>query len=151
MILIQNDQVEIDFPPQMAAFCERILQSALLMLELPTNTEISVVFVSNNAIQALNKQYRSLDKPTDVLSFAQIEDMELFTIDGVPILGDIVISLEQAAVQGTIYGHSLQRELAFLLVHGLLHLIGYEHGDNFVGSMRDKQDTMMQKLADIIE
>ncbi|HBK85978.1 MAG TPA: rRNA maturation RNase YbeY, partial [Firmicutes bacterium] len=87
------------------------------------------------------------DRPTDVLSFSQLEGEELFDVRDVPILGDIVISMEQAQAQAVDYGHSLERELAFLLVHGLLHLAGYDHDEEFTGTMRDKQEAIMQELA----
>lgn len=147
MILIQNDQVEVACSEEVLTFCERVLVRAVASLQLPTAAEVSVMLVNNQAMQALNLEYRGLDRPTDVLSFAQLEGEELFDVLDVPILGDIVISMEQAEAQATEYGHSLGRELAFLLVHGLLHLAGYEHGEEFTGEMHDKQEEIMQELA----
>ena len=148
MILIQNDQQAMPYDEDLQTFCEWVLTRAMIILRLPTEAEVSVALVDNEAIQALNLQYRGLDKPTDVLSFSQMEGEELFCPSDVLILGDIVISIEQALVQAESYGHSFKRELAFLLVHGLLHLAGYEHDEEeYTGIMHDKQQEIMQALA----
>jgi probable rRNA maturation factor len=147
MILMQNDQVEVACSEALLSFCEQVLTRTLGILQLPAEAEVSVMLVNNEAIQALNLEYRGLDRPTDVLSFSQLEGEELFDVRDVPILGDIVISMEQAQAQAVDYGHSLERELAFLLVHGLLHLAGYDHDEEFTGTMRDKQEAIMQELA----
>ncbi|MBP1947572.1 rRNA maturation RNase YbeY [Virgibacillus litoralis] len=95
--------------------------------------EVSINFVSNNEIQEINRNYRQLNKPTDVLSFAMQEqaDDELDIVgEDIPlVLGDIVISVEKAEEQAKDYDHSLERELGFLTVHGFLHLLGYDHMD----------------------
>ncbi len=144
---MQNDQVEVACSEALLSFCEQVLTRTLGILQLPAEAEVSVMLVNNEAIQALNLEYRGLDRPTDVLSFSQLEGEELFDVLDVPILGDIVISMEQAQAQAVDYGHSLERELAFLLVHGLLHLAGYDHDEEFTGTMRDKQEAIMQELA----
>ena len=87
-------------------------------------------FVDDDAIHALNRAFRDKDSATDVLSFPMVEDDEAFDCDEAQdtvVLGDIVISMEHAAAQAEQYGHSLQRELAFLAVHSTLHLLGYDH------------------------
>lgn len=147
MILIQNDQEIMAYSQEQLDFCEQVLTRAMAILQLPAEAEVSVVLVDNEAIQALNLEYRGIDSPTDVLSFAQLEGEELFDVLDVPILGDIVISIEQVLAQANDYGHSFERELAFLLVHGLLHLAGYEHDEEFTGEMHDKQEEIMQALA----
>ena len=91
--------------------------------------EISVTFVDNNRIHELNLQYRDKDSATDVLSFPLGEN-GVYDIDednGCKILGDIVISMERAMEQAELYGHTLQREVAYLTVHSMLHLLGYDH------------------------
>jgi len=106
-----------------------VLTKAAEVLELDPATEVSVVFVDDAHIQELNRDYRGKDTPTDVLSFALNEGDEL-EIMGAPdeyMLGDIVISLETAQRQAEEFGHSVQREVAYLAVHGMLHLIGYDH------------------------
>ncbi|MEE0970617.1 MAG: rRNA maturation RNase YbeY [Clostridia bacterium] len=93
--------------------------------------EVSLTFTDNEKIHALNKQYRNVDKPTDVLSFP-LMDLDGNEDDIMPtelqnMLGDIVISLEKAREQSEEYGHSFEREVAFLCVHSMLHLLGYDH------------------------
>ncbi|KAB8128732.1 rRNA maturation RNase YbeY [Gracilibacillus oryzae] len=93
--------------------------------------ELSVTFVNNEEIQQLNKQYRDLDKPTDVLSFALEEETDgeitIHAEDLPVVLGDIVISIDKAEEQAKDYNHSVSREFGFLALHGFLHLLGYDH------------------------
>ena len=94
--------------------------------------EVSVTFVTNERIQEINKEYRQKDKPTDVISFALQEmgegEIEIHYEEDAPsILGDIIISVSMAKEQAEDYGHSIERELGFLAVHGFLHLLGYDH------------------------
>ncbi|RLL48047.1 rRNA maturation RNase YbeY [Oceanobacillus piezotolerans] len=109
----------------------RLLEFAAEKENVPREAEISVNFVDNKEIQELNRNYRQKDVPTDVISFAMQEKVEgEMSIIGedIPLtLGDIVISLDKAKEQADEFGHSLQRELGFLAVHGLLHLLGYDH------------------------
>ena len=112
-----------------------LLQFAASYLKLPEETEMSVTFMDNAAIQVINRDYRGKDAPTDVISFALEEEGE----DEIPVifedgenplprvLGDIMISIERAAEQAEAYGHSYDRELGFLAVHGFLHINGYDH------------------------
>lgn len=90
---------------------------------------LSLTFVDNEAIRSLNRDHRGIDSVTDVLSFSQLEGEELGALpEGEPIpLGDIVISLERCAEQAGDYGHSFDRELGFLVCHGMLHLLGLDH------------------------
>ena len=89
--------------------------------------EVSVTFTDNEGIHALNREYRNVDRPTDVLSFP-LSDGDDYDTDGdAVLLGDIVISLERAQTQAEEYGHSFEREVAFLTVHSMLHLLGYDH------------------------
>lgn len=94
-------------------------------------TEVSVTFTDNEKIHALNKQYRNVDRPTDVLSFPLLDldgdGDEFMPPELETMLGDIVISLEKAKEQSEEYGHSFEREVAFLTVHSMLHLLGYDH------------------------
>lgn len=147
MILIQNEQEVMPCTQELLDFCEQVLARAVTLLQLPAAAEVSVLLVDNSAIQALNSEYRDIDAPTDVLSFSQLEGVELFGDPDVLVLGDIVVSIEKTVEQANDYGHSFDRELAFLLVHGLLHLVGYEHDDEFTGLMHDKQEEVMEALA----
>ncbi len=94
-------------------------------------TEVSITFTDNEKIHGLNKQYRNVDRPTDVLSFPLLdfegEEEGFMPPELETMLGDIVISLEKAREQAEEYGHSFEREVAFLCVHSMLHLLGYDH------------------------
>lgn len=93
------------------------------------NTEVSVTLTNDAYIHELNKQYRGKDRPTDVLSFAlnEGEEPEIKGGPAINLLGDIIISLETAVAQAEEYGHSVEREVSFLTVHGMMHLLGYDH------------------------
>lgn len=118
---------------------EQLIVSASKKLELGDNFEMSVTIVDNNRIHEINREYRKMDKPTDVISFAiednDEEDFEIFfdTLDNeeeieIPrLLGDIFISIDKAEEQAKEFGHNLDREIGFLAVHGFLHLNGYDH------------------------
>jgi probable rRNA maturation factor len=89
---------------------------------------VSVSFVSNEEIRSLNRDYRNVDRETDVLSFPMYEgDDDIDVYSDSAVLGDIIISAEKAVAQAAEYGHSVERELAFLAVHSTLHLLGYDH------------------------
>lgn len=90
------------------------------------NVMFNVIIIDNKEIHELNKTYRGIDRPTDVISFA-LEDDDTFIKTDERILGDIYISIDKAKEQAIEYGHSLLRELCFLSIHGLLHLLGYDH------------------------
>jgi probable rRNA maturation factor len=106
-----------------------VLTKAAAVLDIATEAEVGVTFADDEYIRELNRDYRGIDKATDVLSFALEEGDEPAIAGGPPetLLGDIVISLETAVRQAEEYGHSLERELAYLTVHGMLHLVGYDH------------------------
>ena len=113
--------------------------------------EISLTLTDNEGIHALNKQYRGIDAPTDVLSFPQIEyeNTEEPPTDSDVMLGDVVISLEKAEAQADEFGHSFEREVAFLTVHSMLHLLGYDHinSEEEETEMREKQSAIMKELG----
>src|SRR5699024_4127387 len=95
---------------------------------VPANFEVSISFVDNKRIRELNLEYRGVDAPTDVLSFPQYDEEDLILPEGFPvILGDIIISLERALEQAEDFGHSLEREVVYLSIHGFFHLLGYDH------------------------
>ena len=107
-----------------------LIEKAFKVLNLSFDPVISVSFIDNEEIHRINKEYRKIDRPTDVISFAFLdnEDRAKEYASGMPvILGDIYISLDKANEQAKEYGHSMKRELCFLFVHGLLHLLGYDH------------------------
>lgn len=112
-----------------------LLQYAADYLKLPENTEMSVTFMDNDAIQVINRDYRGKDAPTDVISFALEEEGDgeipvIFEDGENPLpreLGDLMISVDKAKEQAVDYGHSFDRELGFLALHGFLHINGYDH------------------------
>jgi probable rRNA maturation factor len=129
MMINQQDRVE--FTPALEASLRGIADEAAQRLGISSSSELSLLLVDNEYIKELNFMYRGKDEATDVLSFAMNElgeeEPELEELDDINMLGDIVISVEQAWHQSQEYGHSLERELGYLLVHGLLHLLGYDH------------------------
>ena len=134
---------------------ERGLKIALELAEGPEDGEISLTLVDNDRIHELNRDYRGKDYPTDVLSFAMQEESddepEIFGLDeeGIDnILGDIIISVEKARAQAEEFGHSFERELVFLAVHGALHLLGYDHEDEEERVvMREKEEEIMAQIG----
>ena len=114
------------------------------------DAEISVTLTDDAHIHALNRAYRNVDRPTDVLSFALTEskEPEIIGADGGAVLGDLVISLERAAAQAEEYGHGMLRELSFLTVHGMLHLLGYDHMEEEERlEMEEEQRYVMEELG----
>lgn len=106
------------------------------------NVEFNIIFVDSDTIHEINKNYRHVDRVTDVISFA-LEDNETITLDH-RLLGDIYICVERAEEQAKEYGHSFLRELAFLSIHGLLHLLGYDHME------KEEEKIMFSKQEDIL-
>ena len=110
---------------------EQLLTKTLTHLALHFEPCLSVTLVDNNFIHDINRDYRHIDRPTDVISFAFLDGDEykdkIFQSKKMVVLGEIYISFDKAREQATSYGHSLDRELKFLFVHGLLHLLGYDH------------------------
>ncbi|NLM20530.1 MAG: rRNA maturation RNase YbeY [Peptococcaceae bacterium] len=138
---------------ELSPILHRGIAEALLIGNGPENAEIGLVLVDDNKIQALNKAYRGVDAPTDVLSFALQEKGEgepdvMFDASlPDPALGDIVISVERARAQAKEYGHSFRREIVYLAVHGALHLLGFDHGDDEeTAVMRRKEEEIMARL-----
>lgn len=120
---------------------------------MENDAEVSVTFVDDEGIRELNKRFRNLDKPTDVLSFPLLdyegESEEPFFDELCHNLGDIVISLERAMAQANEFGHSFEREVAFLTAHSMLHLLGYDHelSDEDDADMRARQNDIMERLG----
>lgn len=130
-IMIINQQNIVNYNKEMQHLITNVVNNTAKLGRLPKNTEVSILIVDNSYIQELNFIYRSQNKPTDVLSFSMNEtndnEPDYDEVGEVNLLGDIIISLEQAQVQSKEYGHSLERELGFLVAHGMLHLLGYDH------------------------
>ena len=111
--------------------------------------EISVTFVDLDEIHELNKQYRGVDKPTDVLSFPQFDDLEEEIPEVCEIcLGDVVICEQKAREQAEEFGHSFERELVYLFTHSVLHLLGYDHmEDDEKKAMREREEEIMKQIG----
>lgn len=128
-VSITNDQNKIKIPSGIRILIRHCCRATLANENIKSDAEVSVTFVDNEQIRALNAQYRDKDSATDVLSFPLGENGEWDTnLDsGNIMLGDIVISVERAIEQAEMYNHSLRREIGFLTVHSMLHLLGYDH------------------------
>jgi len=123
------------FPEELEAVMEKIALDSLKYEGFQEECEISISIVDNEEIHQINKQFRGIDRPTDVLSFPQLTFEE----------GEIIISLERAREQAEEYGHSLKREIAFLTAHSMLHLLGYDHMEP------EEEKEMFAKQKEILE
>ena len=139
-LFINNEQDSVD-TAGLNSVIRQVLQAGLELLAVAGPVEVGVTLVDNEAIRALNRQYRQIDAATDVLSFAQEEGEAFEQPAGAPrLLGDIVISLERAREQSEAFNHSLAREVGYLIAHGLLHLLGYDHQN-----IEDKEKCVLLK------
>lgn len=154
-----NDQDKMVVEDGLIELLNRLLQAAAEM-EGISEGEVDLTFVDDEAIHELNRDYRSVDRPTDVLSFAMNESLDeemdiVYELEEgeeldelIDVLGDIIISVERAKVQSEEYGHSLERELGFLFVHGFLHLLGYDHQDTASEQvMMGKQEAVLAQVG----
>jgi probable rRNA maturation factor len=150
-VIIDDDQKQIKVPKGMRMLIRRCCTAVLTQEDFKGNAEISVKLVDNDEIQKLNKQYRDIDEPTDVLSFplGVSGDYDVNRDTGDQMLGDIVISVPKAYEQAEKYGHSVQREIGYLTVHSTLHLLGYDHeaGGLALLRMREKEEHALSSLG----
>ncbi len=150
-VFITDEQKAIPLPRGTKLLVRRCCKAVLAEEKMDGKAEISVTFVDNDAIQELNKTHRKIDRETDVLSFPLGENGEydINPSNGAKLLGDIVISAEKAVEQAKLYNHSLQREIGFLTVHSMLHLLGYDHelGGMEEVRMREKEEKVLTKLG----
>lgn len=150
-VIISNDQTEEKIPTGVRMLVRRCCTAVLVLEKFSDPAEISVRFVDDEEIHKLNKQYRNVDNSTDVLSFPLGENGVYDTNPdtGAKLLGDIVISVTHAINQAERFGHSLQREIAFLTVHSMLHLLGYDHENGGMEAvrMREKEETVLTQLG----
>lgn len=150
-VIIVNRQKEVKIPTGIRMLIRRCCNAVLKMEQFQGSVEVSVTMVDNSYIQSLNKQYRKKDVPTDVLSFPMVKDgkYEIDPDTNAQILGDIVISMEKVLEQSELYGHSFRREVAYLVAHGMLHLLGYDHENGGIEKrrMREKEDQVLDSLG----
>lgn len=160
-IQIEYEAKEI-FPFDYKSLLQRVIINSCDYIECPYEVEVNIVITNNEGIQEVNRQYRQMDVPTDVLSFPMLEYRvpgdfafleEELTADFNPdtgelLLGDIMLNYDRVVSQAENYGHSLERELAFLTVHSMLHLFGYDHMEQKERLvMEAKQEELMQLLG----
>ncbi len=158
LIIEKETEDSFDFDYEKAA--ESIIEQALDYLKCPYEVQVNLTLTDNEGIHEINKEYRQIDRPTDVLSFPLIDYEEpnvfpknleeaaedYFDLDtGELMLGDIIISVEKCKEQAAEYGHSVLREYSFLIVHSILHLFGYDHMED------DERAVMEQKQREILD
>lgn len=149
-VIITNNQKTVKIPTGLRMLIRRCCNAVLKLENFEGPAEISVTFTDNEQIRKLNAQYRNKDAATDVLSFPMGENGVYDTNHdtGAKILGDIVLSMEKAMEQAETFGHSLQRETAYLTAHSVLHLLGYDHMENMERvRMREKEELVMEQLG----
>lgn len=154
MVLIENGQNKITFDEEMKKLIIDIVEMTVNNNKFKHNWEIGVFLVDDEKIRDINREYRSIDKATDVLSFPILDIHEGIMGEQIGdydfekdlfLLGDVIVSLERARKQAVEYGHSFERELAFLLSHGVLHLLGYDHGT------KQQEEVMLSKQEQVLK
>lgn len=134
------------------AVIDKMIQAAEICVQTEgldiDRVEISLSFVTDEEIRELNKLYRKVDKVTDVLSFPQYEDLNKIPREGSICIGDVVICTDQALLQADEFGHSPEREIIYLFVHSVLHLLGYDHmNSEEKEQMREREEIVMSKIG----
>lgn len=160
MITIENIQKKENYNEKIENIIKEVIEKALEIEEFLNTYEVNILLVDNAKIREINKEHRNIDKSTDVLSFPMVEYGESYFSknfqfsefdilpNGVVVLGDIVLSLERAKEQSIEYGHSLERELAFLICHSVMHLLGHDHlVEDEKKIMREKEENVLQELS----
>ena len=152
MIYFTNEQEIFPITYKLKMLVRAAVLASLEYEGFAADTEVSVSFVDNERIREINREFRQIDKPTDVLSFPLTDYGELdYPVADEPeqSLGDIVLSLERANEQAAEFGHSFEREVAFLTVHSMLHLLGYDHVDGGLEAvrMREKEEAVMLSVG----
>ncbi len=150
-VFIRNKQHDIKIPVGFRLLVRKCCHAVLVTENFEGNAEVSVSFVDNAEIRRLNRIYRNKDTDTDVLSFPLGEDgyYDINPESGAYLLGDVVISMEKAMKQADMYSHSLEREIGFLTVHSMLHLLGYDHETSKLDEalMNEKQENILDALG----
>ena len=161
MTVIIETEVEASFPFDHEKLARKVVAAALAHEGFPYEAEVGLLLVSPEAIQAMNREHRQIDRPTDVLSFPMAAygspgDFEALELDGdnfnpdtgEAMLGDIVLNVEQVGEQARQYGHSEEREYAFLILHSMLHLFGYDHEtEEEAAQMEKKQKEILDGMG----
>ena len=161
MSLSVETEVDVEFGFDYEALAKRVIEFALEHEEFPYECEVNLTLTDNEGIREINRTYREIDKPTDVLSFPLINyekagdfsaleenyDDNFNPDTGEIMSGDIIISIEKVKEQADSYGHSIEREFAFLILHSMLHLFGYDHmTEEEAAIMEEKQKIILDKM-----
>ncbi|WP_396127679.1 rRNA maturation RNase YbeY [Dethiobacter alkaliphilus] len=149
MTVLLNDEQNIPLSSGIVSAMEIITKAALVDHNFPSDAEVSLTLCDDVTIHELNKTWRSVDAPTDVLSFPLLGDMTLKVPPGEELmLGDVIISVERARAQAQEFGHSVEREILYLYVHGLLHLLGYDHlEEEEKREMRSLEEKLLKEVG----
>lgn len=154
--LIITDRSGTFMTGALQSLLETVAQTTFDKQQIKADAEVGLTIVDDEEIARLNDEYRGIDEPTDVLSFPMLDEVEIERLKTAPdsfyerplLLGDVVISAKAAARQAEEYGHDLRRELAYLFVHGLLHLLGYDHDEPAARSkMRLAEEAVLETVG----
>lgn len=150
-IYFENNQEKEVISYGLKMLIRRSVEATLAYEEIDDDCEVSVTFVDNEEIREINRKFRNIDRATDVLSFPLFDEdgMDAHVEELDCMLGDIVLSLERAREQAAEFGHSFAREVAFLTVHSVLHLLGYDHelSDEDDADMRKRQTEIVENMG----
>lgn len=150
-IYFENGQQKEEVTYGLKMLIRRAVKATLSYEELEEDCEVSVTFSDNEGIREINRKFRNIDRATDVLSFPLFDEdgMDAHVEELDCMLGDIVLSLERAREQANEFGHSFKREVAFLTVHSMLHLLGYDHelSDEDDADMRKRQTEIVESMG----
>lgn len=160
MTLLFEEEGDLTLPLECESLAKRVIEAAIDYVDCPYEAEVNLLLTMNEEIHEMNQNFREIDRATDVLSFPMVDYEQAGTFDflddaieyfnpetGELMLGDIVISKEKVVSQAEEYGHSIEREYAFLIAHSMLHLFGYDHmeeGERIV--MEEKQKEILEQL-----
>jgi probable rRNA maturation factor len=143
-VLFDNRQNFMEIKDENMKAIEKAVNATIEVEQAEGDFEVSVSFVTNEEIRELNKNYRNVDRDTDVLSFPMDDEEDP---EGVILLGDVILSTQKIIEQAEDFGHSLEREMIYLTVHSMLHLLGYDHmTDDDKEEMRDREKEVMKYL-----
>ena len=146
-LIIDNRQDKLEVNEDLMEKIKDIISECLDYEGYDDDYEVSLSFVDNKEIHQLNRDFRGVNRPTDVLSFPLLVEDEFDVDFGEESLGDIVISIEKVKEQANEYGHSFERELSYMLVHGFYHIMGYDHiEEEDKVKMRAKEEVVLSKL-----
>lgn len=156
-----EEEVEVKFTFNYKELSQRVIDFCLEYVQFPYEAEVNLTLTDNEGIHAINKEFRQIDRPTDVLSFPMLsydipgdfafleaEDSDDFNPDsGEALLGDIIISVDKVYEQAESFGHSIEREFAFLITHSMLHLFGFDHMEEAEAKvMEEKQKDILNQM-----